>query len=318
MKLSDLKIRKGPQKSPVKLILYGKGGIGKTTFAASAPSPIFLAPDQDEQCDASFLPTPHKWEDALAYIEALRTDEHGYETFVIDTIDLLESLAVHYVCQRDDGQAPPGYKRPLRLMVDGKPMIENYGYGSGWKTVLEEFRLLVAALDRLRNERGMHLILLAHEHAAREKNEAGDDYSVITPSLNKLNVGLLYNWSSACLYGSYETLLLAPAEDGRRAKVSATGKRVLHTGRTSAHLAKNRYGLPETMPISWQAFWEHTQRYDAHEASVLRAELLDLAERSKTDDEVSQIKRWLPTAGNDLEKLRAGIKRLTTTEGAKA
>ena len=33
-----------------------------------------------------------------------------------------------------------------------------------------------------------------------------------------------------------------------------SGERVIHTAERPAFLAKNRYGLPETLPLAWDAF----------------------------------------------------------------
>jgi hypothetical protein len=35
-----------------------------------------------------------------------------------------------------------------------------------------------------------------------------------------------------------------------------SGERLLHTAERPAFLAKNRYGLPDTLPMSWTAFAE--------------------------------------------------------------
>ena len=38
------------------------------------------------------------------------------------------------------------------------------------------------------------------------------------------------------------------------ARALGTGKRVMHTEERPAYLAKNRYELPETLPLDWSEF----------------------------------------------------------------
>ncbi len=39
-----------------------------------------------------------------------------------------------------------------------------------------------------------------------------------------------------------------------KAKPMANAERVLYTGERPAHLAKNRFGLPPELPLTWAAF----------------------------------------------------------------
>ncbi len=59
MKISD--ITKNAQMKPPRVLLYGPAGIGKTTFGASAPRPIFL-PIEDGlgRIDVDSFPTLEK------------------------------------------------------------------------------------------------------------------------------------------------------------------------------------------------------------------------------------------------------------------
>ena len=41
-----MKITKGKQKTAVRAVIYGVEGIGKTSLAAGAPSPIFLGAEE--------------------------------------------------------------------------------------------------------------------------------------------------------------------------------------------------------------------------------------------------------------------------------
>src|SRR5689334_17219845 len=128
MKLAN--VVKGKIKRPVRVVLYGPEGVGKSTFGAGAPKPIFLgAEDGTAQLDVSRFPAPERYEDILEALRVLATDEHDYETLVVDSLDWVEPLMWNYMCKRD-----------------GQDNIVAYGYGKGFDLAVDEWRKFLAAL----------------------------------------------------------------------------------------------------------------------------------------------------------------------------
>jgi GTPase SAR1 family protein len=98
MKVTDLQDRK----SPVRLLLYGTPGCGKTTFASGAPNPIWLDYENSTEVlrkngiNVGMLGESAKdLKDFDKVVEWIRKDapKSGYETIVIDTISSM-NLAV--------------------------------------------------------------------------------------------------------------------------------------------------------------------------------------------------------------------------------
>src|SRR3712207_5274916 len=86
MTLSSLVRGKRPQ--PIRCVLYGVEGIGKSTFGANAPSPIFLGPeDGTSQLDVTRFPAPEQWQEILDAVRVLTVEDHPYKTLVVDTLD---------------------------------------------------------------------------------------------------------------------------------------------------------------------------------------------------------------------------------------
>lgn len=234
---------KGKIAKPMRLLVHGVEGVGKSTLAADAPDPIFLgAEDGTSELDTSRLPEPHTWQDALDAVAALTTEEHSYRTLAIDTLDWLEPLCWAHVCagKRD---------------ANGKPYesIEDFGYGKGYTAALDEWRVFFAALDALRAKRGMHVIALAHTWIKPFKNPSGDDFDRYELKLHAKTGGLVKEWVDAVLFANFETFT---TKEKNRVRGVSTGARVLYTQRTAAYDAKNRYDLPETLPLSWEALSE--------------------------------------------------------------
>jgi len=284
---------------PIRALVWGTEGIGKSTFGANAPAPIFLgAEDGTSELDIARFAEPGTWQDAFDAIAELTNAQHDYQTLVIDTLDWLEPLCWTHVCATRPGT---GGKR----VTD----IEAYGYGKGYAAALDEWRRLLAALERLRSARGMHIVLLAHGWIKGFKNPDGDDYDRYELKLHPKAGGLLKEWCDAVLFANYETLT---HESNGRSKGLATGARVLHTQRRAAWDAKNRYDLPETLPLDWNAFMGAVQAHRPADPARLKVKIAALLERA-SDDVRARVTTALERVGDNAAELARIADKLAAT-----
>lgn len=231
-------VTRGKIQKPLRVLLYGVEKIGKSTFAAAAPGAVFLcAEDGISELDVARFPEPRSWPEALEALEALRTGEHDHKFVVIDTVDWLEPMIWSFICDRD-----------------GEKNIEAYGYGKGYTAALDEWRLLLAKLERLRADRSMGVILLAHSWTKPFKNPAGADFDRFEMKLNAKAGGLLKEWSDAVLFAAFEQY--THEDKNKRVRGVATGARLVYTQRTAVYDAGNRFNLPPELPLDWDAFAE--------------------------------------------------------------
>jgi hypothetical protein len=227
---------KGKLTRPRRIVLSGTEGIGKTTWAAQAPKPIFLgAEDGTAQHDVSRFPEPRAWTDATDAVQCLISEKHDYKTLVIDTIDWLEPLCWEFICGRDS-----------------KADIEAYGYGKGYLAALSEWRVILRHLDTLRHKRNMSIILLAHTHIRPFRNPEGDDYDRYEMKIHTKSAGLIREWADCVFFANYETFTREGSAG--RTKGIDNGARVLYTERRAAFDAKNREGFPPKIALSWDEF----------------------------------------------------------------
>lgn len=275
-------VKRGKLDAPIRLLAYGPEGIGKSTLAAGAPGPLFIgAEDGTEQLDVARV-EPKAWDDVFFLVSELATTAHDYRTVVLDTADWAEPLCWEHVCKQG-----------------GKKSIEEFGYGKGYVAALDEWRRLLSWLDRLRSGRGMNAVLLAHARVAQFKNPEGDDYDRYTLKLHEKASGLLKEWCDAVLFCQYETFT---HDKGGRTKGIDSGARVMHTVRRAAFDAKNRYGLPEKMPLSWEEFAAGVQAHAPKSPDVLRAEISALLGRMSAADK-TRAEAATKRAGEDPIKL---------------
>lgn len=278
-------ITKGRLERPMRVLAFGIEGIGKSTFAANAPNPIFIAAeDGTAQLDVARFPEPKSWREVFDAIDELIDGEHDFKTIVVDTLDWLEPLCWQAVCERNKWKS-----------------IEDGGYGKGYVAALDEWRLFLARLERLRERRGMHIIFLAHSWVKTFKSPDTDDFDRYELKIHSKAGGLLKEWADAVLFARYETFSHVD-DKTKRAKGVSTGARVIHTQRTAAYDAKNRYDLPETLPLDWQAFAEAAQKHAPASPERLRARIAKLLEQAD-DATREKVTTAVEAAQNDAAKL---------------
>lgn len=87
-------------KETIAALVYGQSGMGKSTLACSAPSPVLFDFDGGVARirDEHQVPTVQigKWADALAAIQELETDGGEFKTIICDTASkMVDSIVVH-------------------------------------------------------------------------------------------------------------------------------------------------------------------------------------------------------------------------------
>lgn len=284
----------GPQ--PLRVLLYGPEGIGKTSFGAAAPAPIFLGPEDG----TAFLPVkpwrfpePQCWTDVLDAVRELTTQRHEFQTLVLDTLDWIEPLVWQHICRRD-----------------GQAGIEAYGYGKGYVAALDEWRLAIAALEQLRRAKGMHVVALAHAHIKPFKNPEGDDYDRFTLKIHDKAGGLWKEWSDAVLFANYETFL---KKEGNRTRATGSGARFVYTQRRAAFDAKNRFDLAERLPLDWSDFALATSLpgpATAARCEALRGEIRAALAALSDPKTTTTVEAWITDTGDVIARLEAGLNRL--------
>lgn len=234
-------ITKGREAQPPRIMIYGSEGVGKSTFAALAPNPVFVQTEDGlSEIDCSKFPLAQSFDDVVLQLQAVRDEQHEYGTLVIDSLDWLERLVWDRVC------ADYGVKSIEK--ADG-------GYGKGYVHALTYWRQIVSLLNDIRARKGMAVILIAHAAVERFEDPEHAAYDRYTPRLHKKACSLVCEWVDAVLFASRR--MRVDSTTGKAAPVGADGgERILRTNGSPACIAKNRFGLPTELPLSWSAFVE--------------------------------------------------------------
>jgi AAA domain len=229
---------------PPRMLIYGPPKIGKSTFAAQAPSPIFVRTEDGlDAINANAFPRATTYVQVIDQMIALYQESHGFKTMVVDSLDWLETLIWAHVCEHD---APAGKTYSS---------IEDFGYGKGYIAALSQWKRFVSGLDKLRDERGMAIILIAHEKIARVNDPAVSEvYDRHSPKLHDRAAALVMEASDIIGF-AHKDIVVVPGDPRKNERARAAGgqTRWLRLNESPGYLAGNRYGLPDT-PLSWDAF----------------------------------------------------------------
>jgi len=231
----------GPTKRDVakKVVLYGPGKIGKTTVAASAPSPIgILTEDGAHNVSAMAFPLATSLNEVYEQFNVLMNEKHEFRTLFLDSLDWLEPLLYAHVCAQNNWKD-----------------IEAAGYGKGYVAAADEWRNVLAWMDALRNQRNMTIIAIAHDQIKRFENPTGESFDMYTLKLHQKATALVQEWADVIAFLNYKTF--TKKEDAgfnkKIAKAVGSGERLMYLEARPAFLAGNRFGLPAELPLSWNA-----------------------------------------------------------------
>jgi len=220
-----------------RVMIYGPHGLGKTTFGAGAPSPIFiLTEDGLGRLEVDHFPVAASFNDVIDAIGTLYNEDHNFGTVVIDSLDWLDNLIWADIHTKHDDKA--------------------LAYGKGAVIAADYWRSILEGLAALRDDKGMAVVLIAHTEIKRFDSPETEPYDRYRPKLQDRSSALIQEWCDAVFFCNYR-VLTKETEVGFNKEVRrgiTTGERLMYTTEKPAYLAKNRYGLPDSMPLSWDAF----------------------------------------------------------------
>jgi len=231
-----MEIRKTRTKKPPRILIHAEHGVGKSTLAASAPSPIFIQTEDGlDEINAESFPLCNSSDDILEQLRYVYSEQLEYKTLVIDSIDWCEKLICETICK-----------------THNKKSMADFGYGSGYKMAYDEFCKIVRGLQAIREEKGMAIVLIAHSQVITYQNPLGADYDRFKIKLRDSNSELFLEWCD-CV-GFFHTQVATTTKTGGFNKEvgKAVGgfQRIFSCAPNAAYVSKNRYNIIQDIPVS--------------------------------------------------------------------
>lgn len=179
----------------IKMLVYGQPGIGKSTMALSAPSPVLFDFDGGiQRVNVAFqCPTLQvkNWEEALQALDELKGNEVECKTIVIDTAGKMLDFMSDYIMRNDSKMR----------MRDGSLSLKGYG---ARKVMFQNFLRDVAMM-------GKNIVFVAHE-----REEKDGDTKIVRPEIGGSSAGDLMKELDLVGYvqavGSDRTVYWTPQE----------------------------------------------------------------------------------------------------------
>lgn len=242
-------LRRSALHRPPRIIIHGPHKIGKSTWAASAPNGVFLCAEEGvDEIDVPNWPITSE-QDAQDAIGSLITEEHDFQTVVLDTADWLEQMIWSSTAAEH-----------------GKENIEGFDYGKGYLHAASHWKTIIEGFDILRNEKNMTIIILAHSQIRRFDDPVTASFDRYVLDLHKSASSLLCEWCDIIGFMNYR-VSIEKKDVGFKKEIvrgRSGGDRVLFLEERPGFIAGNRYGLQESLSIprvgGWQVFQDELTR----------------------------------------------------------
>lgn len=149
------------------VLFYGAPKSGKTTTASKFPGALLLAFEKGYNALPGVFAQPiNNWGEFKKLFSELKTPEvqEKFQTIVIDTADIAYSYCERFICNRE-----------------GVDSVSDIPYGKGYAMIGNEFDESIRKILQL----NYGLVLISHSTDKTFKDEQGNEYNQIVPTLDK-------------------------------------------------------------------------------------------------------------------------------------
>lgn len=218
------------------LTIFGEGGTGKTSLAATFPAPVFIRAEDGFDVFAgkkapNAFPVLKNGEDIFEQLEALLEQDHPFKTLVIDSITSLDKKFESDIVRKD-----PRVKSINQAMG---------GYGAGYSAVAELHSKVKDRCDQLREKKGMTIVFLGHVET--ETMDLPDEPNYSRYSMRIYKKSICYYTDFVSLVGLLKLQTIVDQDSG---KAKSFGDRVMIVDKRASSITKNRYGIVDDIDVA--------------------------------------------------------------------
>lgn len=226
--IDGLLVLQSNKKNGSKTIVYGDGGIGKSTWANLIPCKKMLYLDLERGAENLEFDQMKKVRlsnlsasDVISILQDINDfNTQGFTTIVIDSLTELEQLVFKLICKENKVNS-----------------ISDIGYGRGYVLANDKFIFIKELINSI-TEKGINVVLLGHSKIEMQRNPDGEDYTIIDIDLYKSIKAILIPFVD-CI--AFMTMNLSINKDTKKA--NSSGTRILKVTKSASHISKNRKGI---------------------------------------------------------------------------
>jgi hypothetical protein len=179
-------------------LIYGDKKSGKTSNAVKFPKPLLIGFEKGWNAISGVKAQPiSSWSDYKTIIKQLKNPnaKNVYKTIIMDTADIAYDLCEKYICG-----------------LEGVAHLDDTPNKRGYKLVEKEFESTIIEIIKL----GFTFVAISHSETTQMKDEKGEKYEKIIPTVNKRGLKVIartvdiigYSKSKSLEDGSKKTYLL--------------------------------------------------------------------------------------------------------------
>lgn len=256
MAISLASLKRSSDRKPPRMLIYGTHGIGKTTLGMNAPAPVFIQTEESEVGCPTFG-LLKSYDAVMEALAALYSEPHDFGTICLDSLDWLEPLIWQEACRRNNWKS-----------------IEDAGFGKGYIAALDVWREVLDGFAALRDEKAMGVIFIAHAEIKRFDSPETEPYDRYQIKLQPRASALVQEHVDCVFFANYRVSTVKTDLGFNKKAVRGVGggDRLLFTTERPAFLAKNRYALPDAIPLEWSALAACLPFYNNQAAPAAAAE----------------------------------------------
>jgi hypothetical protein len=232
------------------ILIYGAEGRGKSTLACKFPKPLamLLELGLPRGVSVDAVVDIHSFDAVMAALRDIYTAPGDYRSLIIDTVDVLEALLIEGLCAKNNWKN-----------------IETPSYGKGWVVADDEWRRFIRAMSAIRDKHNMTVVLTCHCAIERIDDPRAPTYTAYQPRLHRRARGLVMDCADAVFFLA-EDLRVVTDDTGfhERTRAATDSRRFLFTEGRPAFAAKNRFGMPEKVPLPLDFDFSTIARYWAN------------------------------------------------------
>ena len=243
---------------PPMILIYGPNGIGKSYLAAQFKNPVFLDLDRNIYelpvvSNRSVETDLNSFPEVVQFLDRLLQEPHSRKTVVIDSLSSLERMIEAYI-----------------LLGKKATSLADFQFGQGYQMMMPLWEQVLKKLIQLRVERRMTVLMLGHYKEKRDPNLMGEAYQCYQIDLYEKAAKLLVNSCSAVLFANYKVNVVHEKEKfGQEVAKVRNAERCLYTHEGAKFIAKNTYGMPDHIPMTYEAITQAVKDHFTHMKSLL-------------------------------------------------
>lgn len=220
--------------------IYGGAGIGKTSTAATMPSPIFIRCEDGlssipDNLMPDAFPLVTSSNDIFGQLLTLINEEHGYKTVVIDSVSKLDRIFIEEITKGSQNA------KALALALGG--------YGAGYQALSAMHQRIRNACQILVDKKDMNIMFLSHADLTTVDLPDSQPFQQYSLKMEKKSQSHYIDDVDFVGFMRLETFVMT--DENKKSKARSSGERIIQCASMASSISKNRMGIHDDITVQY-------------------------------------------------------------------